>query len=82
MLEKIAEIDRLLDQAEAGGGPAHHARLAVRGKLPVRELEGLFRHIYRHDTTANALNRQKSFKLMRQVFSDDPRSWRPSAQAT
>ena len=37
MLEKIAEIDRLLDQAEAGGGPAHHARLAVRGKLPVRE---------------------------------------------
>ena len=48
----------------------------------VRELEGLFRHIYRHDTTANALNRQKSFKLMRQVFSDDPRSWRPSAQAT
>jgi len=37
MLEKLAEIDRLLDQAEAGGGPAHHARLAVRGKLPVRE---------------------------------------------
>ena len=37
MLEKLAEIDRLLDQAEAGGGPAHHARLAKRGKLPVRE---------------------------------------------
>jgi acyl-CoA carboxylase subunit beta len=37
MLEKLAEIDRLLDQAEAGGGPEHHARLAKRGKLPVRE---------------------------------------------
>jgi len=37
MLEKLAEIDRLLDEAEAGGGPEHHARLAKRGKLPVRE---------------------------------------------
>src|SRR5258705_707682 len=37
MLEKLTEIDRLLDQAEAGGGAAHHARLAKRGKLPVRE---------------------------------------------
>jgi acetyl-CoA carboxylase carboxyltransferase component len=37
MLERLAEIDQLLDQAEAGGGPEHHARLAKRGKLPVRE---------------------------------------------
>jgi acetyl-CoA carboxylase carboxyltransferase component len=37
MLEKLEEIDKLLDQAEAGGGPAHHERLAKRGKLPVRE---------------------------------------------
>jgi acetyl-CoA carboxylase carboxyltransferase component len=37
MLEKLAEIDRLLDEAEAGGGPHHHERLAKRGKLPVRE---------------------------------------------
>src|SRR5258706_10964216 len=37
MLDKLAEIDRLLDAAEAGGGPEHHARLAKRGKLPVRE---------------------------------------------
>jgi acetyl-CoA carboxylase carboxyltransferase component len=37
MLEKLAEIDRLLDEAEAGGGAATHARLAARGKLPVRE---------------------------------------------
>jgi acetyl-CoA carboxylase carboxyltransferase component len=37
MLEKLAEIDRLHLEAEAGGGPEHHARLAKRGKLPVRE---------------------------------------------
>jgi acetyl-CoA carboxylase carboxyltransferase component len=37
MLEKLTEIDRLLDEAEAGGGPAHRERLAKRGKLPVRE---------------------------------------------
>ncbi|NRA01659.1 MAG: acyl-CoA carboxylase subunit beta [Myxococcales bacterium] len=37
MLEKLEEIDHLLDEAEAGGGPAHHERLAKRGKLPVRE---------------------------------------------
>ncbi len=37
MLEKLEEIDTLLDQAKAGGGPARHERLAKRGKLPVRE---------------------------------------------
>ena len=37
MVEKLEEIDRLLDEAEAGGGPYHHERLAKRGKLPVRE---------------------------------------------
>jgi acetyl-CoA carboxylase carboxyltransferase component len=37
MLEKLSIIDELLDEAETGGGPAHHERLAKRGKLPVRE---------------------------------------------
>jgi acetyl-CoA carboxylase carboxyltransferase component len=37
MLKKLSEIDALLDEAEAGGGADHHARLAQRGKLPVRE---------------------------------------------
>ena len=37
MLEKLEEIDRLLDEAEQGGGAYHHERLARRGKLPVRE---------------------------------------------
>lgn len=34
----------------------------------VRELEGLFRHIYRKDTRANILNKQKGFKKLRQVI--------------
>jgi acetyl-CoA carboxylase carboxyltransferase component len=37
MLDRLTEIERLLDEAEAGGGLEHHARLAKRGKLPVRE---------------------------------------------
>ncbi len=37
MLGKLEEIDRLLDEAEQGGGAYHHERLAQRGKLPVRE---------------------------------------------
>ncbi len=37
MLERLARIDELLDEAEAGGGAEAHARLAKRGKLPVRE---------------------------------------------
>ena len=37
MLEKLEEIERLHDEAEAGGGPQRHERLAKRGKLPVRQ---------------------------------------------
>ena len=37
MLEQLAEIDALLDAAEAGGGPARMERLRARGKLPIRE---------------------------------------------
>ena len=37
MLEKLEVIEQLHDEAEAGGGPQRHERLAKRGKLPVRE---------------------------------------------
>ncbi|MEL6982673.1 MAG: acyl-CoA carboxylase subunit beta, partial [Actinomycetota bacterium] len=37
MLEQLADIDDLLDAAEAGGGPARMERLRARGKLPIRE---------------------------------------------
>ena len=41
MLERIEEIAQLLAEGAEGGGAAHHARLAKRGKLPVRERIGL-----------------------------------------
>lgn len=34
----------------------------------VRELEGIFRHIYRKDSRANNLNKQKSFKKLNVVM--------------
>jgi acetyl-CoA carboxylase carboxyltransferase component len=37
LLEQLGDIDDLLDQAEAGGGPAAMQRLRDRGKLPIRE---------------------------------------------
>ncbi|MGC8509303.1 MAG: acyl-CoA carboxylase subunit beta [Acidimicrobiales bacterium] len=37
MLEQIHEVDELLDQAEAGGGPEAMDRMRARGKMPVRE---------------------------------------------
>ncbi len=37
MLEQLDVIDRLLDEAEAGGGPGAIDRLRSRGKLPIRE---------------------------------------------
>jgi len=40
------------------------------GEEEVKELEGLFRHIYRKDTRANKLNQQKAFKKLNKVSRD------------
>ena len=40
------------------------------GEEEVKELEGLFRHIYRKDTRANKLNRQRAFKKLSKVRCD------------
>lgn len=40
------------------------------GEEEVKELEGLFRHIYREDTRANKLNRQRAFKKLSKVRRD------------
>ena len=40
------------------------------GEEEVKELEGLFRHIYRKDTRANKLNRQRAFKKLSKVRRD------------
>ena len=37
MREQLEEVERLLDEASAGGGPAAMKRLRSRGKLPIRE---------------------------------------------
>lgn len=37
MLEQLAEIDELLDQADMGGGQRARDRLRSRGKMPIRE---------------------------------------------
>ena len=41
----------------------------------VRELEGLFRHLYRYDHKANKLNKQRGFKKLNQVRSDYFEDW-------
>ncbi len=42
----------------------------------VAELEGLFRHIYRKDSAASALNVQRGFKKIRRVRQNDLRKWK------
>ena len=37
MLQALEEIQALLDEAAQGGGPEARARLAARGKMPIRE---------------------------------------------
>ena len=41
----------------------------------IAELEGLFRHIYRHDSGANALNKQKGYKKMMRVRLQTALDW-------
>jgi len=42
----------------------------------VEELEGLFRHIYRYDNSANRLNVQRAYKKLKKVRDDSLKSWR------
>src|SRR4030042_5624367 len=43
----------------------------------IKELEGLFRHIYRKDARANKLNRQKGFKKLSNVRRNtEKKGWR------
>lgn len=39
------------------------------------ELEGLFRHIYHHDSKANRLNKQRGFKKLKQVNDANIELW-------
>lgn len=42
----------------------------------IKELEGLFRHLYRKDTRANRLNVQRGFKKMRRIRQNDLGLWK------
>lgn len=41
----------------------------------IEELEGLFRHIYRRDGNANAINKQRSFKKLSKLRNNNPKEW-------
>lgn len=41
----------------------------------IRELEGLFRHIYRYDSQASALNLQRGFKAIQPLREQDLSRW-------
>lgn len=41
----------------------------------IRELEGLLRHLYRKDLTANGLNTQLTYRPFKKVTRNDLRNW-------
>jgi hypothetical protein len=42
----------------------------------IAELEGLFRHIYRKDTRANRVNRQRNFRKLGPIKNNKLSSWK------
>jgi hypothetical protein len=49
-------------------------------KAEIEELEGLFRHFYRFDSRASALNRRRSYKKLKripQIVAGRRRRWKP-----
>jgi len=41
----------------------------------IAELEGLFRHIYRYDSGANSLNKQRGFRKLKRVHDSNFQNW-------
>jgi hypothetical protein len=78
-------------KAGARGRMMSHSRNRTKGKLwthfslfevwdnitqaEVAELEGLFRHIYRKDSRANRINKQRSFKKLKKVRANNLKKW-------
>ncbi len=42
----------------------------------VAELEGIFRHVYRHDPQANRLNTQRAYKPLKRVCRESDTAWK------
>jgi hypothetical protein len=82
------------EKAGARGRLRSHSKSKTKGKLwthfslfevwdnitqaEVAELEGLFRHIYRKDSRANQVNKQRSFKKLKRVKLNNLDQWRPT----
>jgi len=41
----------------------------------IRELEGIFRHIYRLNSRANRLNKQRTFKKLKKIQDNNLKNW-------
>lgn len=44
-------------------------------KEEIEELEGLFRHLYRKDASANGLNVQKTYRPLARIRRKSPNAW-------
>lgn len=42
----------------------------------IKELEGIFRHIYRLDRRANRLNKQRAFKKLKKIQDNSLENWK------
>jgi len=78
-------------KAGARGRILSHSKSKTKGKLwthfslfevwdnitqaEVAELESLFRHIYRKDSRANRINKQRSFKKLKKVKLNSLKQW-------
>jgi len=45
------------------------------GDQEIAELEGLFRHLYRYDSKANKLNKQKGYRALNQIRRETEQLW-------
>jgi hypothetical protein len=45
-------------------------------KEEIQELEGLFRHLYRHDSRANVFNLQRRYKALQGITTKNLAQWR------
>jgi len=77
--EKTGIAGRLLSHTKSKGKLwSHFSAFEVWdniSKEEVEELEGLFRHLYRHDSRANSLNIQRKYKPLEQIRKQSSKDW-------
>ena len=77
--EKNGIASRLLSHRRSKGNLlTHSSAFEVWDNIrteEVEELEGLFRHLHRHDSRANSLNKQRSYKPLDRVRKQSVGEW-------